>query len=100
MIEPEGTQAQNQRPRSRHATATTIRAATSMMRTNKVKESMRPSRTIVEYHPINLLCCATQRDTFDQWDRRSTRSCCDAQSLTGVDPATALRIEFANALIT
>src|SRR5262249_619624 len=26
----------------------------------------------------------------------SCRSCCDAQSLTGVDPATALRIEFAN----
>src|SRR6516165_10511823 len=30
----------------------------------------------------------------------SCPSCCDAQSLTGVDPATALRIEFANALIT
>jgi hypothetical protein len=26
--------------------------------------------------------------------------CCDAQSFTGVDPATPLRIEFANALIT
>ena len=35
------TPAQNQRPRSRHATATTIRAATSMMRTNKLEESMR-----------------------------------------------------------
>src|SRR5262249_1418186 len=32
---------QSQRPRSRHATATTIRAATSMMRTNKFEESMR-----------------------------------------------------------
>jgi hypothetical protein len=27
-------------------------------------------------------------------------SCCDAQSLIGVDPATPLRIEFVNALIT
>jgi hypothetical protein len=71
MIEPEGTQAQNQRPRSRHATATTIRAATSMMRTNKVEESMRPSRTTVEYHSFNLMCCVTERDTFDQLDRRS-----------------------------
>ena len=33
-------------------------------------------------------------------DRQVADAYCDAQSLTGVDPATALRIEFANALIT
>jgi hypothetical protein len=59
MIEPEGTQAQNQRPRSRHPTATTIRAARIMIRTNKVEESMRPSLTSVEYHSVDLICCAT-----------------------------------------
>lgn len=71
MIEPEGTQAQNQRPRSRHATATTIRAATSMMRTNKVEESMRPSRTTVEYHSFNLMCCTDSATHSISLDRRS-----------------------------
>jgi hypothetical protein len=56
-----------------------------MMRTNKVEESMRPSRTIVEYHPINLLCCATQRDTFDQWDPELLRR----TILNRVDPGDA-----------
>jgi hypothetical protein len=32
--------------------------------------------------------------------RQAAGACCDAQSLTGVDPATPLRIEFANALVT
>jgi len=32
--------------------------------------------------------------------RQVAEACCDAQSLTGVDPATPLRIEYANALIT
>jgi hypothetical protein len=49
-----------------------------------------------EPQPAYIRPSAADRSEY----RQVAEAYCDAQSLTGVDPATALRIEFANALIT